>query len=543
MEEQIDITTLPIIIENIKQEMEVKQEQTDEVELESVELVCRSWENEPTVLPLLAITKNAGDSPQPAVAAKANGSISTTGQERATDTDVDMDIEMPQKATEAKTDALQELVMASEDNDSPQLPMNAKADDSPQLLMVAKVNDLQEPETIEIITDSPQQTMIGNANDSSSTMDQEKATEANMDTDKDNETPQMTTNAKPNDSPQAEMIAKVNGLQEPATIEIMTDSPQPTMIENANDSNTTMEQGNDTNMDTNMDAVDMDIDMDITMPQMTTNSEANDSSQEAADAETNDSREPAMIVEDDDSLQSVMIEEANDSLQEAAAAEANDSREPIMVAEENDSLQSAMIEEANDSISTEQENDTFMDDVDMDSEQPQQSLPEDRPTVAVDQILKDRNMEDDDMLMDHVLLPRVLSQKSPEKLFNTEVYIINQMTRIADDWATKGLPPKSAELLQMLMTFHIECNPKNISENINNLQPGDNFAMFVREQHCAILFHVPSKENADDIIVAVFPGSLDPSEIYIISQDSGIEVRSFSFLYEIWLKSCCKNET
>ena len=134
--------------------------------------------------------------------------------------------------------------------------------------------------------------------------------------------------------------------------------------------------------------------------------------------------------------------------------------------------------------------------------------------------------EEDDMLLNHVLLPRVLTQNTPDELHNTESHIIYQMIGIADNWSTKWLPRKTVELLRMLKEFHIGCTPDTISENINNLRPGDTFAMFIRAQHCAILIHVPDDEiNADDVIVAVFPGSLDPSKIY--SRDSGIEVQSF----------------
>lgn len=170
--------------------------------------------------------------------------------------------------------------------------------------------------------------------------------------------------------------------------------------------------------------------------------------------------------------------------------------------------------------------DTDMDE-DVNMELSQESLPERRPTISNDENIPSPDTEDDDMLMDHVLLPRVPSPKTPEKLSDLELNIISQMTKIVGDWATKGLPRKTADLLQLLKRFHNTYSPETVSEKLNSLRPGDNFAMFVRAQHCVILIHMPIERNENNVTVAVFPGSLDPSEIYI--RDSGIEVKSFNF--------------
>ncbi|XP_055325640.1 uncharacterized protein LOC129579505 [Sitodiplosis mosellana] len=151
---------------------------------------------------------------------------------------------------------------------------------------------------------------------------------------------------------------------------------------------------------------------------------------------------------------------------------------------------------------------------------PREALPMRRLAMFDDHNYSNPNIEND-ALMDHVLLPRVLPQKTPENLLSTELKIISEMIRIADNWATKWLPQKTAELLQMLQSFHIECTPHIVWESINNLHSGDNFAMFVRTQLCGIMIHVPPDESSDDVIVATFPGSLDSTEIY--SRDSGIQ--------------------
>lgn len=163
-------------------------------------------------------------------------------------------------------------------------------------------------------------------------------------------------------------------------------------------------------------------------------------------------------------------------------------------------------------------------------ELPQEALPNHRSSISVDQSISSSNIRDDDMLLDHVLLPRILLHNTPEELLKTESNIISQMVRIADDWTSKWLSSKTAELLRGLKNFYLGCSPQTVHKTINNLCPGDNFAVFVRAQHCAILIHVPVESNANDVIVATFPGILKPSEIY--SRESGIEVKPFYFLYQ-----------
>lgn len=134
-----------------------------------------------------------------------------------------------------------------------------------------------------------------------------------------------------------------------------------------------------------------------------------------------------------------------------------------------------------------------------------------------------RDIEGDDMVLAHVILPRVLSEYTPEELSNAESKIIDHIITIAED-----LNIENAKTLKALKQFYLGCSPQTVFQDINKLRPGDNFAVFVRAQHCAILIQVPVEGNADDVTVATFPGILEPTDIY--SRDSGVEVK-FLFIF------------
>lgn len=134
------------------------------------------------------------------------------------------------------------------------------------------------------------------------------------------------------------------------------------------------------------------------------------------------------------------------------------------------------------------------------------------------------NMDDIDcMQLRHILLPRYLPPGNYDSL-DIESGLMNQMMDTVQNLA-EFLPPKTVELLKKLQNVHINCTPQTISDDINALRPGDSFAMFVRHQDCAIMLRVPPTENWNDVqnvIVATFPGSLYPGEIYL--PDGDIEV-------------------
>lgn len=139
----------------------------------------------------------------------------------------------------------------------------------------------------------------------------------------------------------------------------------------------------------------------------------------------------------------------------------------------------------------------------------------------------DSDQEDDldSQRLNHVLLPRVLPQTRKDS-YETGLDLLNQMVCDIQSLAEfYELPPKTVNFMLKLRQIHTNCTPQTVLSAINRLGPGDTFAMFMRYQDCGILFRVPPNETPNDVknvIVAPFPGCLDPSEIY--KHDSDIEV-------------------
>lgn len=129
----------------------------------------------------------------------------------------------------------------------------------------------------------------------------------------------------------------------------------------------------------------------------------------------------------------------------------------------------------------------------------------------------------EDELLEHIILPRILPQEKSSKLYETELDLMKKMVANVENMANV-IPPKTVELFQRLHRVHMICSKENVSHEINALRPGDTFAMFVHLQHTAIMIHVPSNESVDDVknvIVSTIP-TLHPGEIY--KHDSDFEV-------------------
>lgn len=129
----------------------------------------------------------------------------------------------------------------------------------------------------------------------------------------------------------------------------------------------------------------------------------------------------------------------------------------------------------------------------------------------------------EDVQLHHVLLPRVLPKERGD-LYQVEHDLMTLMVRTMEN-LSESLPSKTMKLFQTLEKVHTERTPIIVSNEINALGPGDTFAMFVRFQHSMIMIHVPSNKNSDNIdnaVVATFPGSLHPNEVY--NHNSDMEV-------------------
>lgn len=136
------------------------------------------------------------------------------------------------------------------------------------------------------------------------------------------------------------------------------------------------------------------------------------------------------------------------------------------------------------------------------------------------------------ILLNQVIFPRVLPQQKPHYAHELDLLMlmVENVIRLK-----KWMPSKTVELLETLKTVHIDGKPRSssVSEFINSLCPGKSFAMFVRAQNCVLIVHMPTHQTSkikemQNVIVATFPGNLNPREIY--KYDSDVEVIFLPYL-------------
>lgn len=130
-------------------------------------------------------------------------------------------------------------------------------------------------------------------------------------------------------------------------------------------------------------------------------------------------------------------------------------------------------------------------------------------------------------LFRHIILPRFLL---PYRTPNFPLEELELLQRFAEnvEQLADHVPPNTLKMIRSLAKVHLNLRPSAIKEEINGLQPGETFAMFVRFQNCAIIIHMlpnaPSDSN--NIIVATFLGKVHPDEVY--KNPSDLEVTNIS---------------
>ena len=118
-------------------------------------------------------------------------------------------------------------------------------------------------------------------------------------------------------------------------------------------------------------------------------------------------------------------------------------------------------------------------------------------------------------LFRHIVLPRyMLPQRTPDFL-SDELELLTRMAESVEQFAD-CVPANTLKMIRSLAKVHSNLTANVIMEEINGLQPGETFAMFVRYQNCAIIIHMLPNVPADDnnIVVATFLGKVHPKEIY-----------------------------
>lgn len=130
---------------------------------------------------------------------------------------------------------------------------------------------------------------------------------------------------------------------------------------------------------------------------------------------------------------------------------------------------------------------------------------------------EDENLENG--LLHHVLLPRFLPHQKQNILYDMEMELLSRMVDLVDvkeDW----IPKPTVEMFKSFYNVQADCQPATISGQINRLQPGDTFAMFVNNQNCMFVIYMPSTDDniepgdSTTVIVATSPGNLNSNGIY-----------------------------
>lgn len=144
-----------------------------------------------------------------------------------------------------------------------------------------------------------------------------------------------------------------------------------------------------------------------------------------------------------------------------------------------------------------------------------------------EEIAASSDLEIPNILLNHVVLPRVLPQEKARFIHEQEIVI--QLVETVEN-VSDSLPIKTVEMMDRLKRVTREYTGGVVTEIINELEPGDSFSMFVRRQNTAIMFYIPkagddnnTTEEPQNMIVATFMGTLHPREIF--KHESDIEVR------------------
>lgn len=121
-------------------------------------------------------------------------------------------------------------------------------------------------------------------------------------------------------------------------------------------------------------------------------------------------------------------------------------------------------------------------------------------------------------LLYHVILPRVLPENYPNDHEQQEETLLSLLVDTVAK-SSNSIPSATVRFFQSLKrTHHQGKTSESITKEINELKPGDIFAMFICRQNTAFMIHMPKEQdNANQInsvTVATFTGNFHPREIY-----------------------------
>lgn len=134
-------------------------------------------------------------------------------------------------------------------------------------------------------------------------------------------------------------------------------------------------------------------------------------------------------------------------------------------------------------------------------------------------------------LLYHIILPRVLPQNKEACTEEIELSLLSRMTENVEN-SLEWIPQATVRLFTSLTRIHTVRIKQMVSKEINALQPGECFAMFIRRQNTAFMIHMPTDQPDDlkNVTVMTFPGNFSPEKIYEHSGDLQVRGIHSSFL-------------
>lgn len=130
-----------------------------------------------------------------------------------------------------------------------------------------------------------------------------------------------------------------------------------------------------------------------------------------------------------------------------------------------------------------------------------------------------------EVLLHHVILPRVLSTVlEKNNIEEQELMLVADLTASIEQCA-KYLPPSIIMFFRKFKQLHNNRDAKLVSQQINELQPGETFAMLLKKQHTVFMIHMP-KEKSGIANIATFPSRCDAKQVYdYLSSDLNMDLQ------------------
>lgn len=135
-------------------------------------------------------------------------------------------------------------------------------------------------------------------------------------------------------------------------------------------------------------------------------------------------------------------------------------------------------------------------------------------------------------VLNHIILPRYIPNDANDDLRSQEAAILSELNKTVRS-LSNFLPDDTVDMFAHFVAVHKMRTPEAIAEQINKLQPGHTFAMYVQCQKTVFMCHMPANVSIDakpcettPVIVATFPGRIGTKFVY--SQPLDMEVRLMS---------------